>query len=400
MISVGIDVSKGTSAVCIMKNGAIVQQSVIQHSHKDMKQLKDILSSLEEAPRIVLEATGIYHLPLLQTLKNANFFVAVLNPLILKKYAAVSLRRAKTDKLDAVKIADYGLANWHKLRDYSLSEDRYSQLKELGRSYGHYVKLKVIQKQCLTALLDKAMPGIKELVRGCSNDNLAKDKLLDFVERYQHYDRITAKSEKQFVLDYCCWAKKKGYQPLESKAYAIYALAKASIPTSSSKLAPTTALVLEAVKVLRQLCETLQLILTQMKELAKGLPEYEVARSMFGVGTILAVRLMAEVGDLRRFYSGKSLVAFAGIDSPPCESGNFIGTKRSISKRGSPILRKTGFEIMKALMTHKPQQDNAVYLFMVKKESEGKAKKVARIAGLNKFLRIYYARVKEAYGAA
>jgi len=400
MISVGIDVSKGNSAVCIMKNGAIFQQFVIQHSHKDMKQLKDILSSLEEEPRIVLEATGIYHLPLLQTLKNADFFVAVLNPLILKKYAAVSLRRAKTDRLDAVKIADYGLANWHKLRDYSISEDRYSQLKELGRSYGHYVKLKVIQKQCLTALLDKAMPGIKELVRGCSNDNLAKDKLLDFVERYQHYDRITAKSEKQFVLDYCCWAKKKGYQPLESKASAIYALAKASIPTSSSKLAPTTALVLEAVKVLRQLCETLQLILTQMKELAKGLPEYEVARSMFGVGTILAVRLMAEVGDLRRFYSGRSLVAFAGIDSPPCESGNFVGTKRSISKRGSPILRKTGFEIMKALMTHKPQQDNAVYLFMVKKESEGKAKKVARIAGLNKFLRIYYARVKEAYGAA
>jgi len=401
MISVGIDVSKGSSAVCIMHHGAITHQFLVQHSQFEMNKLIDLLLSLDEHPRIVLEATGIYHLPLLQSLKMAGFFVAVINPLLLKKYAASSsLRKVKTDKLDAVKIADYGISKWHSLTDYSLSEDSYTQLKELGRNYAHYIKLKVIQKQCLTSLLDKAMPGIKTLIRGCSNDNLAKDKLLDFVEHFHHFDRITAKSEKQFLLDYCRWAKKKGYRPLESKASAIYALAQASIPTSSSKLPPTTALVLEAVKVLRHLCETLQLILSQMRELAQDLPEYEVVRSMTGVGTILAVRLIAEIGDIRRFHSGKSLVAFAGIDSPPCESGNFVGTKRSISKRGSPLLRKTGFEIMMAVMAHKPHQDNAVYLFMVKKEAEGKPKKVAKIAGLNKFLRIYYARVKEVYDAA
>ncbi|CUU49836.1 hypothetical protein BJV38_000779 [Clostridium beijerinckii] len=36
-------------------------------------------------------------------------------------------------------------------------------------------------------------------------------------------------------------------------------------------------------------------------------------------------------------------------------------------------------------------------MFVLKKEAEGKASKVAKIAGLNKFLRIYYARVKEVY---
>jgi len=45
----------------------------------------------------------------------------------------------------------------------------------------------------------------------------------------------------------------------------------------------------------------------------------------------------------------------------------------------------------------KPSQDNAVYLYMLKKESEGKALRVAKIAALNKFLHIYYARVKEIY---
>ena len=399
MISVGIDVSKGSSSVCVNKNGRVMQQFLVEHSQMSMKKLINLLLSFEEEPKVILEATGIYHLPLVQSLSLAGIFVAIINPLVLKKYAALSLRKGKTDKLDAVKIADYGLANWHKLICYCVSDSTYTELKDLGRNYAYYVKLKVMQKQHLVMLLDKAMPGITELVRTAGNDNLTKNKLLDFIEHYQHYDRITAKSERQFVLNYCRWAKKKGYRPDESKACLIYALAKASIPTSSSKSTPTTVLLLEAIKVLRQLCETLQSILAQMKELAKELPEYNVVCAMHGVGNILAVRLIAEIGDVRRFHSGKSLVAFAGLDSPPYESGNFVGTKRSISKRGSPFLRKTGFEVMKALTIHKPQEDNAVYLFMVKKVSEGKAKKVAMIAGLNKFLRIYYARVKEIYEA-
>jgi len=50
---------------------------------------------------------------------------------------------------------------------------------------------------------------------------------------------------------------------------------------------------------------------------------------------------------------------------------------------------------MKCLKAVKPAYDNAVYRYILKKESEGKPKKVAKIAGLNKFLRIYYTRVKE-----
>lgn len=48
---------------------------------------------------------------------------------------------------------------------------------------------------------------------------------------------------------------------------------------------------------------------------------------MSGVGDVLAPRLIAEIGDVRRFHNGSALVAFAGLDSPPYESGNFVGTK-------------------------------------------------------------------------
>jgi transposase len=154
--------------------------------------------------------------------------------------------------------------------------------------------------------------------------------------------------------------------------------------------------VLEAVRVLREVDNTLKMILTQMQELARRLKEYPVVRAMGGVGDVLAPKLIAEIGDVRRFHSGKALVAYAGIDAPPYQSGQFVGTNLHISKRGSSMLRKVGYETMRCLKTTK-NVDDSVYQFMIKKESEGKPKKVAKIAGLNKFLRIYYARVKEVY---
>ena len=134
-----------------------------------------------------------------------------------------------------------------------------------------------------------------------------------------------------------------------------------------------------------------------MQEIASTLPEYSVVREMKGVGDVLSVRLIGEIGDVRRFRNGSSLVAFAGIDAPPYESGKFVGTNRNISKRGSPTLRKIGYEIMHSLKVSKPTEDSAVYDFIIKKENEGKPKRVAKIAGLNKFLRIYYARVMALY---
>jgi Transposase IS116/IS110/IS902 family. len=134
-----------------------------------------------------------------------------------------------------------------------------------------------------------------------------------------------------------------------------------------------------------------------MKELAKSLPEYSTVRAMGGVGDTLAPKLIAEIGDVRRMHSAKALIAFAGIDPPPYESGQFIGSKRQISKKGSSTLRKVGYEVMRVLKSHKAPKDSVVYEYIVKKENEGKSKKQAKIAGLNKFLRIYYARVMAVY---
>ncbi|WP_347473450.1 transposase [Clostridium sp. CT7] len=154
-------------------------------------------------------------------------------------------------------------------------------------------------------------------------------------------------------------------------------------------------IILETIKGIHSTGITLNKILSRMKELAKLLPEYDVVLNMNGVGERLAPRIIAEIGDVRKYYSAKALVAYSGIDAPPYQSGNFNGNNRKISKRGSRYLRKTGYEIMKSIKCRVPTKDTAVYDYIIKKESEGKAKKQAKIAGLNKFLRIYYARVSE-----
>lgn len=134
--------------------------------------------------------------------------------------------------------------------------------------------------------------------------------------------------------------------------------------------------------------------------LASDLPEFQILTDMPGIGKILAARLIAETGDIRRFRNANALIAYAGLDSPPYQSGSYSASKRHISKRGSPSLRKTGYEIINSIRKLKSATNNAVYLYTLKKEAEGKPLKVAKIAGLNKFLRIYYARVKEVYGCS
>ena len=397
MVSVGIDVSKGKSTVCLMKPfGEIVAGPMeIVHVESELRTLVKLIKSINDKVKVVMEATGIYHLPVLTYLKNNGIFTAVINPYQMKQYRVQGLRRVKTDKADSIIIAKYGLDNWDELRDYVSSEDKYRELSLLSRQYRHYMRLHVTSLHELTHILDHTMPGIKKEFNSW-NWGSGNDKLSDFVEHYWHYDIIRKKSERQFTESYIKWAKNKGYHSNQNKAAKIYSTAKEGIPTLPADQT-TKMLLIQAIEVLRRVDETLNTILARMQEISKALPEYPVVRSMGGVGDVLAPKLIADIGDVRRFHNSKALIAYTGIDAPPYQSGQFTGTNRNISKRGSSAIRKTGYEVMQSLKSHPMPSDAAVYQFILKKEAEGKPKKVAKMAGLNKFLRIYYARVMEVY---
>ena len=80
---------------------------------------------------------------------------------------------------------------------------------------------------------------------------------------------------------------------------------------------------------------------------------------------------------MRRFKNSKSLIAYAGTDAPPYQSGQFERTKRHLSNQGSRSLRQCGDEVMMAIRSANPTEDNTVYEYMLKKEAESKNKKVS-----------------------
>ena len=393
MISVGIDVSKGKSMVCIMKPGGEVLKTPFEmlHSMESILHLVKLINSYDEEVRVILEDTGHYHLPVVTLLVEKGIFTCCVNALRMKKFCSQSIRRAKTDKIDAVHIAQFGLTYWDELSPVKPPEYVYQELKLLARQYYQTVSMLVKAKVNLSNLLDQTMPGIKELM----NDSPGNHKLTDFVKRYYHYGHILEMGEKRFHYDYCKWAKKQGYRVYERLAKEILAIAQNGIPVLPNSPV-TKAVVVEAVRVLHEIEISRDTILAQMQELAKSLPEFSVIREMACIGDTLAPRIIAEIGDIRRFKNKYSLIAYAGIDAPPYQSGAFNATERHISKRGNSYLRKTGYEIMQCLIQHKPIGD-PVYDFICKKRHEGKCGKEAMIAGLNKFLRIYYGRVTDLY---
>lgn len=398
MIGVGIDVAKAKSMVAILSDdGEIIKNPFeIANTESGLEYLCGVIGEFTDEVYCVVESTSVYHFPVVSYLQENDIFVSVVNPLIIKKYASMDIRKVKTDKVDSLKLASYVIDNYRRLVNYSADEEVYSELRILSRQYLHYVKVLSTEKVNLTDLLDRTLPGIKPLLNSHIRTT-GRNKLCDFVERFWHCDVITGMSENKFVFEYIKWAKKKGYHPNETKAKSLYANALECIPTLPSNSASTKMLVLEAAKAVSTVETTLATILAQMTELAKSLPEFSVVRAMSGVGDVLAPRIIAEIGDVRRFHSSSALIAYAGIDAPPYQSGTFYGSNRKISKRGSASLRKTGYEIMQALKIIQPQNDNSVYQYLIKKENEGKPLKVAKIAALNKFLRIYYSRVKEIY---
>ena len=390
MISVGIDVSKGKSTVCIMKPGGEVLSAPfeITHTKSELLDLINIIKSQNEEVRVVMEDTGHYHLPVATLLVDNDIFVCSVNALRMKKYCSQSIRRAKTDKIDSVHIASYGIAYWNELQPIPCSDDIYKELQLLARQYYQSVALLVKAKVNFSNLLDRVMPNIQSII----TDNSSNSKLTDFVARYWHFSRILEMGEKRFISDYCKWAKKKGYRMCERNAKEIFALAQNGIPVLPSSQS-TKIVITEAVRVIHELESSRDTILAQMQSFAKTLPEYSVVREMPCIGDVLAPRIIAEIGDVRRFKNKHSLIAYAGIDAPPYQSRTFEAKKRNISKRGSPFLRKTLFQIMKTYLQHAPVNE-PMYQFLDRKRSEGKNYYVYMMAGANKFLRIYYASVK------
>lgn len=339
-----------------------------------------------------MEHTGNYWQPIANELSSVGLFVSVVNALLIYKYGDNSLRKVKTARLYALEIASYCLDRWVELKRYFPDDQIRQSLKMCRRQYEQYTRLKVNLKNNLIALLDGTFPGINTLFKSALRDSDGREKWIDFAEKSWHRECVCGISERMFTNYYRKWFSKAGYRFSAEKASSIYSHACAQVSILPDAEA-VKCLVSLAVKHLTKSIETIAAVQREMLALASQLPEYPIVMSMFGVGPVLGPQLMAEIGDVRRFERKQSLVAFAAVDAPPYQSGTFESQKRHISKRGSPRLRKTLFQVMTTLIQHAPA-DDPVYQFLDRKRHEGKHYYVYMAAASNKFLRVYYGTVK------
>ncbi len=394
MNAVGIDVSKGRSMVAILRpyGEVVLPPFEVNHTASDINSLIDIIKSVDGESRIVMEHTGRYYEPLALQLSQAGLFVSAVNPKLIKDYNRNSLRKVKSDKADAIKIARYALDSWSELKPYSSIDEIRNQLKTMNRQFIFYMKHKTAMKNNLIGILDQTYTGVNSYFDSSARAD-GSQKWVDFATTYWHVDCVRRMSLNAFADHYQKWCKRKKYNFSRSKAEEIYLAAKELVPVLP-KNDLTKLTIKQAVEQLNTASRTVEELRTLMNEIAAKLPEYPIVMAMKGVGPSLGPQLMAEIGDVTRFTHKTAITAFAGVDPGVNQSGSYEQRSVHASKRGSAELRKTLFQVMDCLIKTHPQ-DDPVYLFMDKKRSEGKKYYVYMTAGANKFLRIYYGRVKE-----
>ena len=200
MNAVGIDVSKGRSTVAVVQPfGVVIAEPFdVLHTDSGLKELITFIKSLSGETKVVMEYTGVYYEPIADALHNAGIFVSVVNPLLIDDYDTNRVRKVKTDRIDAIKIASFALDKWLKLREYIPVETLRKTLKVMNRQYIQFNKILVMQKNNLIALLDSCFPNANTLFTSPRRESDGHEKWVDFVLKFSHVDFVAKLSLSVF----------------------------------------------------------------------------------------------------------------------------------------------------------------------------------------------------------
>lgn len=267
-----------------------------------------------------------------------------------------------------------------------------SQLKTMSRQFAYYMKQRTATKNNLISLLEQTFPGTNDFFDSPARSN-GSQKWVDFVYTYWHIERIRDMSLPAFTEHYRKYCSRKGYNFQSGKPAKIYDAIRNITPVLP-KDEITKFIVRQAVEHVNTASVAVEGLRTSMNETASQLPEHPAVLALKGVGTSLGPQLMAEIGDITRFTHKGSLTAFAGVDPGKNKPGSYTQKSVHTFKRGTATLRKTLFQVMDCLIKTIPA-DDPVYAFMDKKRAQGKPYYAYMTAGTNKFLCVYYGRIKE-----
>lgn len=138
MFAVGVDVANGRSMVAVLDGmrNIVAKPFEVVHTAQGFATLVEKLRQLDGEVRIVMEHTGRYYESFAMRMHRAGFFVSAVNPLLIKNYqGSISVRKVKTDKADAQKIAQFALDKWTILPHYTPMDTIRYNLKTLHRQF-------------------------------------------------------------------------------------------------------------------------------------------------------------------------------------------------------------------------------------------------------------------------
>ena len=384
---IALDVSKGKSTVAIYDEYRQCQfEGEFSHTRVDFEQLHKRIEEIKridgQAPEIVFEATGVYSKPVEAFLKAYGYTYCRMNPLEANLQMA-KMRRNKTDISDA-----HELAKTHfqmERQPTYVQADYYEQMRALTRYYDEIDEEITLLKSRMHALLHCSFPELETLITPRSA------LFLNIVQLYPHPCILLAHSKTVIKNRLKANTRKNlSLARAEEKAQLLLEAAQNSYPAIKANDIRCDQIRDYAARIM-DLVEKKETLVKQMVEMSQEQKEYNVLRSIPGVGDTTACRLIGELGDIRRFQNAKQLNAYVGIDIMRYQSGNTQYRDR-INKRGNKKLRKILYFMICTMITLRSKTNNHLvdYYDKLKSQPQRKPHKVAIVACINKFLKMAF----------
>jgi transposase len=399
----GIDVGKNFSEMCILSpNNEIYHRIKIYHDSIDS--IQKAIGLLQKAekdfairPVVVLESTGHYHKILFHYLSDSGFEVSIINPIQFDSIKNIGIRKVKNDKFDAHKIAL--LYRFSFIKTTVVPDDVIDCLKSLCRQYYKLGDELTTYKNRLIGIIDQVMLNFTDVFQ-----NVYSKTALAVLDRYPSPKQIL-KANKKTLISLIEKTSKKGLA-WSTEKYELLVLKAKEFKDLSISNPGNLAILKVNISMVRTLQEAQKNILDAINEiiLADSLkddpvlaPIINLLCSIPGIGVLTAATILAEVGDFSAFSSPNKLVAFFGIDPSVNQSGEFIGTRNKMSKRGSRLLRRVIFTTALANIRSKRNGDktNPVLYEFYQKKCINKPKKVALGAVMRKLVNIIFAVMRD-----
>lgn len=398
---VGLDVAKGESQIqgYLGKKKPYKSSFKVSHTLEGLDILLHFLIEIENEtgvqPPVVLESTGHYHTPVVQYLDKHNYLVIIVNPLISYRAKSSTLRKVKTDVIDARHLCE--LYYKEELEPQKRRGIHLLNLRNLTRQHDNITSIYVQTKLQFHSVLDQVFPEY----RGVFGDLYSSVSLLTLMEYPTSKDVLEIDKETldKKIHEYC---PRRSIEWAEAKAEKLIVAAHRN-PFQETLYQSHILSIEMYIKMLLEYQKHLSKLEDQIGALAKEIEEFKIIQSIPGIGEKIAATIISEIGEIDLFDNPKKLVAFAGIDPSVFESGRFKGTVNRITKRGSSRLRHALFMAVRSAIRDARKQktteeiiprNKKLRAFYDKKREEGKPYKVAIIACANKLLHWIYAMLK------